>query len=1163
MNAKRTPGRRLLRYTLIGLLNLLVLVVVVALAAPLLFDPNDWKDTIAREVKERTGREITIAGDMQFSVLPWLGVTLGEVRVGNAEGFGEAPFARLDAAEVRVKLLPLLGREVRMDTVVVRGLELALARDVDGRGNWEDLARVAGGGEAGSGADPRALAAFALGGVRIEDAALRYADAASGERASLTDIDLRTGPVSLGEPVDATLSLRFEHPRAQGRAEGSARLRYDLSAGRYGAEGLALSAEASAPELGEGTVNARVTGAVSYDDAARLLATRGLEIALDAPPLPGAGLASPLALSAGGDVDLRLAEGTVTSAELNVRLPQLRHRDIEAGLRIVTALAADLGARKLLLKGLRSEGELRGGPLGEQPLPLGFDGDVTLDLAERGAQVKEMRVRAGGFSAGGELHGRLGPPYTVIDGSLAAPTFALRELLARAGIALPATRDPGALSKVSFNTRFQLTGRQLTLAPLELALDGTRLDGRAAATPGGAFALDVATERLDVDRYLPPESNAAPPSAAAALPLELLRGLNVKVRLRVGALRYAGIDFSAVDVGIDARGGQVRLHPLQAELFGGSYSGDIRIDARGEQPVMQLDERVAGVDAHALLAALGVGTGGVDLSGGRSTLALKAQVTADAAGQQVRASEIVLDGEVGGAAFQGGPVPVRLRGAVAVDLAARRAQLEKVQATFAELAAGADLELGFAPGELAYSGNVRVEPFDARALAGRLGIALPPTRDPKAFTRVGIEAAVDGGAERIAANPLRLGLDGSTASGRLAVDGLVSPAFAFDLEVDRLDADRYLPPAAKGKAATPGAAAIALPLELVRSLALDGTLKVGTLSIGGVEMRDVQLTATAKDGLLELSPLGAVLYDGRYDGNVTVDARGKASRIALDETIRGIQIGPLLADVRGDAPLTGSTDLRAVLTATGGDTEALKRTVSGDLSFAVRDGALEKVDMVDAMCGTLAALDFDNLNKETIAAGVIGLLLNTRRRPAAPAAAGGTGTRTEFTEMTGSAKLSNGVARNDDLVLLSPVVRVRGAGTVDLPQDRIDYRAEAELVQSCAGIGRRDLSGHLIPVSIVGPIADPAIKPEIPVSLIQALRKRRASEPAPAPAASAPAPAATAPGSGWGAPIPQQPDRQQQADQRQQTEPQQPKRGDVIKDARDEAIKGILKGLFK
>ena len=137
--------------------------------------------------------------------------------------------------------------------------------------------------------------------------------------------------------------------------------------------------------------------------------------------------------------------------------------------------------------------------------------------------------------------------------------------------------------------------------------------------------------------------------------------------------------------------------------------------------------------------------------------------------------------------------------------------------------------------------------------------------------------------------------------------------------------------------------------------------------------------------------------------------------------------------------------------------------------FAIRDGTLEKVDMVNSMCTTLAALDFDKLNKKTIAAGLVGLLLNsTQKKPAAGAGSSG-GERTEFTDLTGTARIAKGIARNDDLAMSSPIVRVRGAGTVDLPRDQLDYRAEAELVQSCAGIGKRDLAGQLIPVTIYRP----------------------------------------------------------------------------------------------
>ena len=329
MNTKRdkpsrSPGRRLVRYLTLGLLNLLVLVVVVALAAPLLFDPNDYKDTIAREVKARTGRDLTITGDMQLSVLPWLGVTVGEIRLGNAPGFGEEPFARLDSAQVRVKLLPLINREVRMDTVSVQGLALNLIRDEAGRGNWEDRAGLAA-GDKGDGAEGKAIAAFALGGVRVEDAAASYTDAVTGEQLGLTDVDLHTGAVQLGEPVDAELSLRFSHPQAMGRLTGKARLHYDLSAARYGADGIDMTLETQAPGVSDGTTRARLTGAVTYDEGARLLMARTVALAVDAPALPGSGLSGDTALSAAGDVDWRIAEQTLASPALTITVPGLRH----------------------------------------------------------------------------------------------------------------------------------------------------------------------------------------------------------------------------------------------------------------------------------------------------------------------------------------------------------------------------------------------------------------------------------------------------------------------------------------------------------------------------------------------------------------------------------------------------------------------------------------------------------------------------------------------------------------------------------------------------------------------------------------------------------------------------------------------------------------------
>jgi AsmA protein len=1175
MNAKRSPTRRVLRFVAFGLLNLVVLIVVVALVAPLFFDPNDYKDEIAEQVKARTGRDLSIVGDMSFSVLPWLGVSTGEIRLGNAPGFGDAPFATFDSADVRVKLMPLFSRDVQMDTIHVRGLELNLMRDASGNSNWDDLAAAGQPApDAATGAAPGAapdaapaadggpargaLAAFALGGVNIEDAQISYTDAVTGERISLTQVDLRTGEVALGEPVNASVSLRFAHPQGSGKASASARLNYDLANKRYGAQGLEFEGEMDAAALGTGTASARLRGDLIYDDAARVLSGRKLTMELNAPPLPGSGIASALALEADGDVDLRLAENAITSPALRVRVAGMAIADMQISAQLASAVAGTLDTMRFALEGMRAEAQVSGGRFGATALPLFVGGDVRLDLPAQSVQIDALQLEVADMKAGGELQlaGFSGTP--AISGKLAAPAFALDALLARLGVAPPDTRDPKALASAAFSAGFASDGKQLSLKPLKLELDGATLDGSARAASSGALAFDLAVDRLDVDRYLPPAAKAAPPSAAGAIPVETIRGLDIDGRLRVGALRYAGLDLSKVTLGIKAKDSQLRLAPLQAELYGGRYDGDIRIDARGELPVMQLDEKLAKVDAAALLKALGVNTGVLDLAGGRSDLALKATVTGNANGQRVKASGVVLDGSIAGRSFKGGAVPIGLRGDVAVDLAARNAVLDKVQLRFAELSTAADLRIGYAPGALGYAGTVNVTPFNVRALAARLSIPMPTTADAKAFTAVGGKATLDGSASGVKANAVALALDGSAITGSLAIQNFAAPAIAFDVDVDRINVDRYLPPSAQGKAASPGAAVTALPVDLVRSLNLDGTLKVGALTVGGMKMSNVRLSASGKDGLLKMSPLAAALYGGRYEGNVTMDARAQVPRIALDETITGVQVGDLLKDATGKAPvLTGATDLRAVLGASGGDTQTIMRTLDGDVRFAIHNGTLEKVDMVNSMCTTLAALDFDNLNKKTIAAGVIGLIVNAQQ--AARATPGAAGTRTEFTEMSGSARLTKGVARNDDLVMSSPVVRARGAGTIDLPANRIDYRAEAELVQSCAGIGQRDLAGQVIPVNISGPIDNPSIRPEIPSGLIQALRKRQPAEQAPT--SPQPAPPVEVvpgqvlpgqrvqPGQQQAQPAPEQPPPQQQAP----PPPQKPK----------EALRGILEGILK
>jgi AsmA protein len=221
---------------------------------------------------------------------------------------------------------------------------------------------------------------------------------------------------------------------------------------------------------------------------------------------------------------------------------------------------------------------------------------------------------------------------------------------------------------------------------------------------------------------------------------------------------------------------------------------------------------------------------------------------------------------------------------------------------------------------------------------------------------------------------------------------------------------------------------------------------------------DVKISVSAKDGLVQVFPARANLYQGTYTGNIRVDVRGKQPRIALDEKVAGVQAEPLLKDMLGEAKVTGTADVALKLTAVGNRPPAIRKTLNGNARFAFTDGVIKGMDVLGEI------------------RQAYGLL---RGKPQAA----GVSNQTEFSAVTGTATVTNGVLNNPDLVGKSPLLQVQGAGTANLVTQLLDYRINATLVDSLEGKG--ELTGRPIPVQITGPFA----KPKVSVDLQQVLKQ--------------------------------------------------------------------------
>ncbi|WPN75073.1 AsmA family protein [Pseudomonas germanica] len=276
------------------LLGLLLIIVAAGFALTHLFDPNDYKDEIRQIARDKAHIELTLNGDIGWSLFPWLGLELHEASVATLINPTE-PYADLQMLGLSVRVLPLLRREVQMSDVRVEGLNLRLKRDKNGHGNWEDIGKVpTAAAPAGSPAPASAATAEApaqpekppqpirldIDSLTVNNARVEYNDELTGKQFSAESIQLSTGPVhdSTNIPVKATAFLGTNQPVLRVRTELTGELRIERALQRYRFEDMKLSGELAGDPLQGKTMTFAAQGQLSLDKAANVAEWTGIKI---------------------------------------------------------------------------------------------------------------------------------------------------------------------------------------------------------------------------------------------------------------------------------------------------------------------------------------------------------------------------------------------------------------------------------------------------------------------------------------------------------------------------------------------------------------------------------------------------------------------------------------------------------------------------------------------------------------------------------------------------------------------------------------------------------------------------------------------------------------------------------------------------------------------
>ena len=546
----------------------------------------------------------------------------------------------------------------------------------------------------------------------------------------------------------------------------------------------------------------------------------------------------------------------------------------------------------------------------------------------------------------------------------------------------------------------------------------------------GAVTLDAPVIRLAVDATghnnwadLGARDNAPPAAAGSAAPEFTV----ASVRIVNGALRY-----------LDRHGGSdVSVRGLNLET--GTLS-----------PGHPFDLQLAGIVQQGKTLAV--------------TLKLRGRATLDPDASHYQLAAPTLSLQLNGEGFPAAGLSVATSFASAdADLKAQTLQLPGmvVRVAGAELTGAlAGTKILDAPG---FTGPLQLANVPLRSFLEKLGVKLPATRDRAVFGAFAFSGTIAASSRSLMFSDLRLRLDDTTATGRAGISDLNTDALAFDLKIDRVNADRYLAPvpaAPTAKAAPPAAMApTPIPVDLIRSLNLRGSLNVGEAVFAGIQYRNLHIGVNASGGHVRVFPSEAQMYGGQYHGDIGIDASGKLARVSFDEHVAGVDFAPLFQDMFETKRISGRGNGSIKATATGADSAALLRTLNGSLEFHVDNGAFEGTDLWYEIRRARALL----------------------KQEAIPARTGPE--HTAFTALSATGRITNGVVANEDLLAALQYLQVKGHGTADIAAGTIDYHLDATVLKipetagDAASVG--DMTGFTVPVVLAGTFAAPKVRPDV------------------------------------------------------------------------------------
>ena len=860
---------------------------------------------------------------------------------------------------------------------------------------------------------------FDVDGVNVTNSAVKYSDETTGAKYSVSKFNMKSGHIALAEPVDLETDFTLT---------------------------------ANQPET---AANVQLKGNFLVDPETKHFKVKGLDSHIVGDMLNG----TDMDIKASGDVDAKpelmeflvddlkfVASGNFDSAKQSIDLnaPALTILKDEVSSKKVTV---SLGQEKAgeMFKANMVLADMKGSPKALQS--SGITGDLSA--------VQGKRTVTGTFSS----------PF---KGNITDLIFDIPKLAGNLDIKDPSLPNGGLKGTFNLGAKTDIK-KELANSQFNLVLADTNLKGNVdiSGFKKQTIKFNLNADKLDLNKLLPKSTAPAGNKQAASKPADMsaLKNMTLDGKLNIGSLIYDKYRVSGLNVGIKADGDKLALSGLNVKVDDSQIKGNLGI-SNFAKPLYTFDLDIDQVDVDKYAAAAPAKTEAAKATPASSKpLDLSALKALNADGSirigklkygKTNASNININLKSDGEKLNLNPLSAKvddsqIKGSFGIT------QFSKPKFLF----------------------DIDVDALDANRYAGA-GDTNKPSNDKSSglsglksfladgnlrignlkydkYQISGLKAGLKADGQKLSLNPLIAKVDDSQINANLGISQFNNPAYNFDIKIDRLDADRYI---AKGdpKASSGANNTSDTPIDLsaLKKLNATGEANIGWLKLANVKTENVKLGLKAADGVATLSPFAANLYKGSMAGTLKVDARATPS-IAFKQNMKSVSVGPLMVDAIKNDMLSGTGTVNIDVTTQGNTVGALKKGLAGNASLNLADGAIKGVDIAGSIRDLKSKVN----------------ILKTKETGADKSK------KTDFSELTATFDIKNGVAHNEDLAMKAPVLRLAkgdSRGDIDIGNEKINYLAKPTVVKSLKGQGGAeldDLSGIAIPVKITGTFADP------------------------------------------------------------------------------------------